>query len=842
MILARSRGQSLVEFALVAPILILLAMAVWDGGSVLREQVVMQQAARDGARVAATAYAPTVLPPCASTTTGSVADAVLLSAADLPTLSSSAGYLNVCYPDAQSVQVQVTSVHALFTPVLRWMWGGSQGSVTLRASATFYLALLPATVVPAPATPTVTPVPTATPVPSRLVFSVQPGNTVAGAVIAPAVRVTVQDALGNTVTSSSAPITLAIGTNPGSGLLGGTLTVPASSGVAIFNNLTINRVGTGYTLTASSAGLTGATSNTFNITVGAASKLAFTVQPSNAQAAASIAPPVQVTVQDSSGNTITASLASITLAIGTNPSVGALTGTVTAPASAGVATFNNLSINKTGAGYTLTAASAGLAGATSTAFNITPGAAAKLVFSVQPTNALAGVSIAPAVQVVVQDASSNTVTTSTASVSLTITTNPGAGTLSGTSTLGATAGVAGFGNLSINRPGTGYRLTAASGVLAAATSTTFNISIGTASKLVFTVQPTDELSNVNIAPSVQITVQDSSGNTVTGSSASISVLIGTNPGNDTLGGTLTRAASTGVATFSDLSIDKTGIGYTLAASSTGLTGATSTPFNILPGPAAQLFFSVQPSNAQVNVSIAPPVQVTVQDAQGNTVTTSTLSIAISLHNTGGNILAGTLTRAAVGGVASFPNLSVNGVRNNYTLRAMNNSLPDANSLTFNITAVPTGTPTPTLTPTPTPIPTSTPTLTPTPTRTPTPTMTPVPVHPCILEPSAQPIPLLASGFGYWCTVQIPATSWILANWQVNSDPNNQLLIYSGNPFAGQSDPVLQSPGADIGSNFTFGGQLWTATGCMPPGTYAVYFYNLGSVFPISDGAVWTFAC
>jgi hypothetical protein len=156
------RGQSLVEFALVAPILIVLAMSVWDGGSVLREQVILQQAARDGARIAATTYAPAVLPGCATTTTGSVADAVLLSAADLPTLSSSPGYLNVCYPDAQSVQVQVTSVHALFTPVLRWMWGGSQGSVTLHARATFYVPLSPATVVAPPATPTPTPTPTPT--------------------------------------------------------------------------------------------------------------------------------------------------------------------------------------------------------------------------------------------------------------------------------------------------------------------------------------------------------------------------------------------------------------------------------------------------------------------------------------------------------------------------------------------------------------------------------------------------------------------------------------------------------------------------------------------------------
>jgi TadE-like protein len=171
-ILARSRGQSLVELALVAPILILLGMAVWDGGSVLRDQVVMQQAARDGARVAATAYAPGAGAPCIAPTTGIVADAVLASAgAELPGLSGGAsslkvGVLSICYPDAQSVQVQVTSVHALFTPVLRWVWGGSQGALTLSATATFYLPLMPATVVPPPSTPTVTPTPTLTPIPT----------------------------------------------------------------------------------------------------------------------------------------------------------------------------------------------------------------------------------------------------------------------------------------------------------------------------------------------------------------------------------------------------------------------------------------------------------------------------------------------------------------------------------------------------------------------------------------------------------------------------------------------------------------------------------------------------
>ena len=75
--------------------------------------------------------------------------------------------------------------------------------------------------------------------------------------IAPPVTVQLVDAGGNPVATSGVSVTLALGSNPGSGTLSGTLTEPTNaSGVATFNDLSINEPGFGYTLTASSTGLT----------------------------------------------------------------------------------------------------------------------------------------------------------------------------------------------------------------------------------------------------------------------------------------------------------------------------------------------------------------------------------------------------------------------------------------------------------------------------------------------------------------------------------------------------------------------------------------------------------
>src|SRR5207248_2256576 len=194
--------------------------------------------------------------------------------------------------------------------------------------------------------------------------------------IAPAVQVTAQDAQGNTATGFTGNITVAIGTNPSTGTLGGTLTHAAVGGVATFANLAIDKVGTGYTLTATGAG--SATSTAFNITAGTATQLVFTDRKSVVEGRGGSTRAVRGTAQDAQGNTATGFTGNVTVAIGTHASTGTRGGTCALAAVGGVATFANLAIDKVGTGYTLTATGAG--SATSTAFNITAGTATQLVF------------------------------------------------------------------------------------------------------------------------------------------------------------------------------------------------------------------------------------------------------------------------------------------------------------------------------------------------------------------------------------------------------------------------------------------------------------------------------
>ena len=101
-------------------------------------------------------------------------------------------------------------------------------------------------------------------VPTKLNFYVQPSTVALNGTITPAVQVKIYDQYGNFMSSATNSVTIAIGYDPsGSATLSGTKTVSASCGIAYFSNLSIDQTGLGFTLVASSSGLTSATSNGF---------------------------------------------------------------------------------------------------------------------------------------------------------------------------------------------------------------------------------------------------------------------------------------------------------------------------------------------------------------------------------------------------------------------------------------------------------------------------------------------------------------------------------------------------------------------------------------------------
>jgi len=87
-----------------------------------------------------------------------------------------------------------------------------------------------------------------------LAFLVQPNDVAAGSPISPEVKVEALDTLGNVLTAFDGTVRVALGSNVPGGILSGTVSVAASSGVAFFDTLLVSTAGSDYTLVASAPG------------------------------------------------------------------------------------------------------------------------------------------------------------------------------------------------------------------------------------------------------------------------------------------------------------------------------------------------------------------------------------------------------------------------------------------------------------------------------------------------------------------------------------------------------------------------------------------------------------
>jgi hypothetical protein len=144
----------------------------------------------------------------------------------------------------------------------------------------------------------------------------------------------------------------------------------ASNGVAAFSGLTITTAGSGYTIQASSSGLSSATTSAITVTPAAATQLVITTEPPPT-VKVSGAFGLAVSIEDEYGNVVTSASNTVKVALDNNPSGAKLGGTTSVKASKGIATFSGLTINKTSNDYTLELTSSGLSSAVTSGINVT---------------------------------------------------------------------------------------------------------------------------------------------------------------------------------------------------------------------------------------------------------------------------------------------------------------------------------------------------------------------------------------------------------------------------------------------------------------------------------------
>jgi Tfp pilus assembly protein PilV len=442
---------------------------------------------------------------------------------------------------------------------------------------------------------------------SQLFITQQPPNAAVTAGTSFPITVTIADSLGHTVTSSTAPVSLSI--TPNSGTAGATLSgcsnpVSAVNGVASFS-CSINLAGDGYSLTASSPGLSSSPpSNTFMVVAGPASQLIFNPNPpgGGAAVAGSPIPSVSVEVTDNAGNVVTSASGKIGLSIGAGSAQAAFDPVSTAtllPLTNGVANFSaglNFVQVTTPGSYTFVATPTNVNGftspITSSSITVAPGPTSLvLAFTTPPGGGPNGQIWASQSQpvVAIQEAGVNQ-TSITTTVTLAISSSPGAASLQcsnpGTSAQ-TIAGVATFAGCSIVGPvGSTYQLTATavsgSGI-GSVTSPSFTISVGAPSQLVFETEPGGGVSKKNpLSPQPVLYLEDSGGN-LTNSTLSVTATLNVN-GNS--GASLTNCAANpvtainGAASFTGCTINKKGSGYTITFSASGLQPVTSNPLSI----------------------------------------------------------------------------------------------------------------------------------------------------------------------------------------------------------------------------------------------------------------------
>ena len=437
--------------------------------------------------------------------------------------------------------------------------------------------------------------------PAKLAFTVQPVSTATSNVLTPAIQLAIQDANGNTVNTSSAPVSIGLQTYLGSPLQG-TTTVNAVNGIATFPDLFIVAVNNGYNLVATSPSLASATSSTFNIT-----PIPITITLQSALIGINSTLTGTITL----GHAAPSGGLSVTLSSDTPANVTISPATLTIPAGQTTGTFTYTGIASGNA--TLSAAATnyqtGTAQVTGTAAQVSLGSVPPVAPGQAVSLALSLPSAAPAGGTTVTFTSSNTnVATITSSITVpagqkTAATNPQVtGVTIGSSNIIASAPGFAPATLTANVTVTASFNQTTNVNLTASTTTTLNISApAQAGGLTFTLS-SDKPSIATVPPSVTI---------LQGATSVVVPITGVSDGSTTV-----RADSAGVTEATDT----VNVASTISVSSGIIVGSNLQT-------SISLYLPVAPSSpVTVTVSTDDPTAFTIAP-NGTTVGTSTFTFS-----------------------------------------------------------------------------------------------------------------------------------------------------------------------------------------------------------------------
>ncbi|MEX1050176.1 MAG: hypothetical protein WEC54_01375, partial [Gemmatimonadales bacterium] len=184
-----------------------------------------------------------------------------------------------------------------------------------------------------------------------------------------------------------------------------------------------------------------------------------------------------------------------------------------------------------------------------------------------------------------------------------------------------------------------------------------------------------------LGDSLVVRATDALGNTVPGAVVTWAVA---------LGGGSTSAASTAADANGRAAIQWTqgtlaGTAHAVTAALAAVDTVTFTA-TVTPATPTQLAFTTDPVTA--NAGEALNATVAIHDQYGNVATGATDGVTMAIvggTGTSGALLSGTMSQAAVAGVATFTGLSIDSAGTNYALQATATGLAAATSATFNIT-------------------------------------------------------------------------------------------------------------------------------------------------------------